>query len=161
MSRLSGFPTGLLSLLGSQNFGEAPNELGDVIAPTVDIGELFALTRQEAIFVSYATPTTGNNNGAGLIVPPGEIWRVMAGGAFAAPGAGVTFQFGPHVIVGNTTPLAPFVAAVASQIRVNPIPFGGFWIGAGSELGVYLSDVVGVPGAGSVSLRYLVQKFRA
>lgn len=160
MSILSSYPTGFLSIVGSQNFGEAPRELGSVIAPTMEMGELFMLSKQEAVYVGYAAPIFGNNNGNGLIVPPGEVWRVLAGGAFALPGAGISFMFGPHIISGNATPLVPLVPAVASMIRAATIQLP-FWARAGEELGVYLSDVVGVPGANQVSLRYLIQRFRA
>jgi hypothetical protein len=160
VSRLSSFPTALLSLLGSQNFGESPNELGQMVVPTVDIGELFALTKQVPVFGQLAAPAIGNNAGQGIVVPSGEVWRVMYGGLFVNCGAGVSGEFTPTLLVeGSSCPLAMTYAVAASTQRQSPVVQVPMWIQAGTELGCTISPgLVLVP---TVSMRYVVQKFRA
>lgn len=158
MGMLSGFPKGLLSLLGSQNFGINPKDLSDVVAPTVELSELYLLSKQVSTFQTIAAPANGTNAGAGLIVPAGEVWRVHAGGIFVITGVGVTLDITPITIVnGITCPLASTTSIAASLFRWVPMIMNPFWADAGSELGAYISALVGAP---TVSIQYLVSKLR-
>lgn len=61
MSRINRPPVGLQGLLDSQNFGENPSELGQIVRPTVDLFPFYAtqLLRSSNI--------VGSKTGAGLI----------------------------------------------------------------------------------------------
>lgn len=125
-------PFGLQDLLGSQNFGDNPSEMGQVVAPTLDM-RMFYHPERRNIFCGIVSVTTGNN---GLItsfaVPSNELWFVTAVGAIVN-GAAVANQWFGHLSAnivntqnsnfpGKTAPLAgmPF----ADQGAVNNVqPF--------------------------------------
>lgn len=158
MSRLAGFPTGLLSLLQSQSFGEAPKEMADAIAPTVELAELYLLTQQVAAIGSVALPANGVN--VALTVPQGEVWRVAYGGAFCLTGAGTTCDITPIVGVdGGTVPLGNTISLAASQMRFMPSLMGPMWLKAGQTLGAHINLLVGANI--SVSVSYAVSRLRA
>ena len=159
MSRLSGFPAGLLSLIGSQSFGINPKDLADTISPTMELGELYLLSKQEGKAIVFTAPVNGPNPGQGLIVPPGEVWRVHAGGFFISTGAGV--QTDANLIVnltGATIPISDSISVPASSVRMNAMKSAPFWLQSGGELGVMLASPVGVP---TVSVSYIISRLRA
>lgn len=160
MSRLAGYPTGLLDLVGSQSFGQAPKDLADVVAPVMDLSPLYLLTKQVAAIAIVAGPANGTNAGKGLIVPPGEVWSVRAGGVFVATGVGVTGDFTPSMISnGLTVSLGDSTPILASTTRwLRFAPPGPIFVKAGDELTCYISALVGAP---TVSIQYLLAKFRA
>ena len=157
--RLAGFPTGLLSLLGSQSFGEAPKTLADDIQCTVETQDLYLLTTQVNTVQIIAAPANGQNLGAGLVVPTGEVWRVLAGGVFVLNGVGVTGDYTP-ILNSNAglVPLADTVSLVASTTRMICWKQVPFWLRAGQELSVYISALVGAP---TVSVAALIGRLRA
>lgn len=155
--RLSGFPTALLSLLGSQSFGNAPKELDDVISPVIDTAELYLVSAQQGMAGVVAAPAGGYNRG--LIVPQGEVWRVNYGGAFVLSGVGVTLDWTPCVrIDGGIVPMGDTIVQLASQTRLEAFELLPIWIEAGQELGVYVSALVGVP---TISVAFSVAVLRA
>lgn len=159
-SRLAGFPTGLLDLVGSQNFGIAPKELLETVSPTVDMLELYSLTKQSGRISILSAPANGNNAGQGLVVPAGEVWRIVAGGIFVAAGVGVTGDFTPIVNSGGgTTPLGDTLSVAASTTRwITSKAGSAFWLRSGDELGAYITALAGAP---TVSVAYQVARFRA
>ncbi len=160
MSRLSGYPSGLLSLLGSQNFGEAPKDLSDVVSPVVDISGLYLLSSQSSALSVLAAPANGQNQGAGLVVPKSEVWRVWGGGLAITNGVGVTGEYTPIINDGGISiPIGNTLVTAASQTRWVPMVQGPFWLRAGQELGVSIGALVGVPGLVAVSC--LVSRLRA
>jgi hypothetical protein len=162
VSRISGFPTALLSLLGSQNFGQAPNELGPTIAPCVDVGDLFALTAQTTANASIAAIVNGPNVGAAerIQVPQGEVWRIYQISAFVATGVGATLTHYLQVVAGQnqSVTVSEAVAQVASTARFNIAKLTApLWLQAGNFIQLYAADVVGAaPG----SVTAIVQRFR-
>lgn len=160
MSRLAGYPGGLLSLLQSQSFGEAPKDLSDVISPVVDIAGLYLLTAQRPALAIVAAPANGQNQGAGLIVPAGEVWRIHAGGVLVQHGAGDTGTYTPIINnEGISMPCGNTVDMVATSERWLPIVQTPFWLRAGQELSVSIFNLVGVPTL--VAISCLASRLRA
>lgn len=156
MSRISGFPTGFLSLLDSKSFGEQPDVVGDAIVPTVDIGDLFLSTKTNGEVQVVAVPALGPN--AGLRVPNGEVWKVQAGGIFVLAGAGVTLDLTPVVeVTGIITPIADTISVLASTTRMVTMKAAPFWLKAGAQLTAYVTALVGVP---TISIAYVVSRLR-
>lgn len=155
--RLAGFPTGLLSLVGSQSFGTAPKELGDIIAPTLELGELYLLTKQEGQVGVVAVPAAGPNNA--ITVPNGEVWRVNYGGVFVQTGVGVTLDWTPCAFAnGGIVPIGDTHVQAASQTRLQAVKQAPLWLQAGQSLGVYITALVGAP---TVSFSVAVSRLRA
>lgn len=155
--RLSGFPTGLLSLVGSQSFGTAPKELGDVVAPTLDVAALYLLTKQEPEIAVIAVPAAGPN--LGIVVPAGEVWLANYGGVFSLTGVGVTLDWTPiATIESGTIPIGDTVVQLASQTRWQASKQLPIWLSAGQGLGVYISALVGAP---TLSVAYNISRLRA
>lgn len=158
MSRLAGFPTGLLSLLGSQNFGEAPKELSDTVLTTVDGSPLYLLSQQVAQIGIVALPANGVN--IALTVPLGEVWRVAYGGVFCLTGAGTTVDVTAIIGVdGGTVPLSSTVSLAATQQRFIPCIHRDIWLRAGQTLGAHLNLLVGANI--SLSASYAISRLRA
>lgn len=157
MSILSGFARGLLSLLDSQNFGEAPKSLSDTISPIVDTTGLYLLTKQSGVVGLVAVPAGLNRV---IQVPLGEVWRVHAGGVFVLNPVAVTNTWTPFIEVsGIVVPIAPSFSVPASATRMQPMTVQPFFLSAGDWLGVYGSELVGVPTA--VSCAYVVSRLKA
>lgn len=142
MSRLAGFPQGLLSLLGSQDFGEAPNELSQVIVPIVDLTPMYQASKQ-----SIETTSPGNAiagvNGTTFQVPTGETWIIKAADVRMAAGAGAAVSAFCLVITspgpsGNAALFASEMSAVAAnQIRHANLRFPGIVLPSGAGIGYY------------------------
>jgi len=152
VSILHGFPKGLLSLVGSQAFGTNPKQLGDVVAPTIDLRDLYLLSVQSSIAGSAAAPAAGFN--LCLTVPEGNVWRILAGGGIIVNGAGVTGDWGLTIKPGggSEVPLTSVIATAANQVRFLPLTNGPIWASAGTQIGLNGSALVGVPGSCTVSL---------
>lgn len=154
MSRIAGFPQGLLDLLDSQNFGRSPNELAEIVSPVVDLTDLYLTSRQVVQLTAGGNVAnqSSNLNNCGALVPAGETWLVRAGGGFVTAGAGASCTAWPIISIGGTAvPIGPSVAVPANTVRWVPIQFPDFWLPAGGYLSIYTADVVLVPTA-SVSL---------
>lgn len=149
----------MLDLVGSQNFGVAPKDLGELVVPQIDLSPLYLLTKQRAQVQIVAVPAAGQNAGGGLVVPAGEVWKVHAGGIFVLCGAGVSGDFTPIISVnGGVTPIADTLSVAANTTRMISMKQEPFWLPAGAELSVYISALVLVP---TVSISYLVSRLRA
>jgi hypothetical protein len=156
--RLHGYPAGFQSLVGSQNQGASPAELGDVIAPCVDLTEAYLLGKQEGIAAVIAAPV--NTINTAFEVPIGEVWRVNGGGCFVTTGAGESLDWTPTIeINGVVMPLETTLAQAASQTRMRSIWARGYiWAQAGHKLGIYITGLVGAP---TVSCSYSISRLRA
>lgn len=146
---ISRFPAGLLDLVGSQNFGENPRQLADVVAPVVDIGQQYLVTLQVAAFGSTAAGAAGFNafTNVPLVVPNGEVWKVVALNTTVVSAAGQSGKFSPGVRIGGTAgpafPLGDPVNYVASENNWTFWDLQEFWAPAGYEFGAILAQVVG------------------
>lgn len=162
MSRLSGFPQGLLGLIGSVTFGNNPKELSDAVVPTVDIADLFELSTQVVISdVLNPVPGTGFRQGTPAItVPTGEVWHVKDFSVIAITPAASTITFAPAVqfqqnVLFQNDP----VLAIASQTRWSVWKGEPRWFGSGTSFGVYVTDLVGAAVITGISM--LVAKVRS
>lgn len=148
MPQLSGFPAGLLSLVGSQNFGENVRELAYVVGPIVDLTDMYACTQQVLLAGTNAAATGGFNSCANGIgpVPQGELWRVVAIGGSVVTGAGVTIGgWSPSVRKdGADVVLMPQVAAAASQtIHTGGALTAPLLLTPGCDVGIKATQVAG------------------
>lgn len=151
MSRLSGYPAGLLSLLGSQNFGQTPNELGQMIVPIVDLTGMYGQSKQ-----SFETVAPGNAvNGVTSTVfqvPVGETWILNAADVRMAPGAATGVDNFALVLsaTGPTGTAVIFASSFVQPAAVLPgdiawatLRFPGIRLPPGSGIGYYAEGVVG------------------
>lgn len=167
--KVSGFPRGLLDLLGSNNFGENPSELSSVIVPVVDLTPLYLASRvaSRAGIGSTAIPVQGFNPVTLLTVPSGRVWAVYSAAAGFSPEAGVTGSVALAVISPTDnayrTYLSPLVDAVAGDVtRIAAANFAPLWLGPGCQIGAYLINVTGaMTAASSIEANALISEFRA
>lgn len=147
--QLSRFPSGLLGLVGAQNFGENPRQLADVVVPTVDIGDQYMVTLQEPLFGNTAVGANGFNpyTSVPLVVPVGELWKVVAYAVNIVTAAGMSGRVGPSVRIGGAAgpnfPLGDPIAYVASETNWVYWDLDEFWAPAGYEFGASLAQVAG------------------
>ena len=164
--RIAGFAKGLLSLLDSQNFGNSPKDLVDAVQPTVELSELYLLTKYQGVFggtvgnLAAGFNSTPDAAGVNLVVPSCEVWRLYACSVSVIPAAASTGTFSPSLLLNNTavqlTDSADYVASTRKWVSGPKI--GPIWMPAGSELGVIAQNVVGTTPA---SLQALVAKLRS
>jgi len=157
--RLSGFPKGLLSLLGSNSFGVNPSELGDVIAPVVDLTGMYLISAQTVISTNVNPLVNGPN--AGVVnhtVPVGEMWYVHSiDAAIFAVAASSGDISAAMVQDGVTTMLTSSLVVPVNTTRfISAQP--GIWLPSGAALRMYGATVVGTPIGG---LTAVVSKLRA
>lgn len=164
MARLAGFAKGFLSLLDLQNFGTLPKELQDSVSPTIEMGDLYLLSKQSGFFGSNAAPANGFNlltAPAGIVsaVPAAEVWRLHALSIIIAAGAGAAILATPAVrIDGNAIPLAPLLPVAATETRVQMSLAPPLWLNAGTELGFYAQGTTLAP---VVAWQAIVSRLRA
>jgi len=162
VSRLAGFPTGLLSLVGSQNFGSAPKDLGDVVQPTLDLSELYLLSQLVPFSGTLTAPANGANSAqGGIAVPNGEVWYVQQVGLQVLTGVGVTGEFTLYATPapgGGFTPLADTQVMTASTFRMKAGVQGPMWLRSGAEISCHIANLVGVP---VVSIAALVCRLKS
>jgi len=155
---LTGFPNGLLSLVGSNNFGEAPRLLSEVVSPVVDVGELYAASKLETPAQSTFTVLNGANNANSITVPAGEMWRVYKVSAFLSTGVGEAQRSVLIATYGGTSLAisgeANLGASTSQFLRSDDEPF---WLLAGGRLGLFSFAPTGVPTA---SLAAFVTRLR-
>lgn len=159
-TRISGFPTALLALVGSQNFGVAPKELGELVTPTLDMTPLYLLGQQTTVSITLSAPANGGNQAQGLSIPQGENWYIHNVGLQVLAGAGVTGEFSLYwtAMPGNGfSPIADTVVMTASTFRMKA-GGGGFWMRSGSEISCHIANLVGVP---TVSIAGVVTRLRS
>lgn len=164
MSLISGYPSGLLSLLDAQTQGKAPAELLQSIQPTIDMTTLFAISKQSGVGGFEVAPAAGGfipmTGGAGPnTVPAGELWFVSAFSILCQSGAGESSNFCPAVrLNGLVTPLAEMVSCLASTTRVCASKFPFLALAAGTEIGAYCAENVLAP---TLSTQLIVSRLRA
>lgn len=152
--RLAGFPAGLLDLVGAQNFGSAPNNLSDVIVPTLNIDDLYLAGRVEQIATVGDVIAVGTNGTKIFVhtVPAGELWRVWAGSALASTAAGEAVVFTPILLFGNSPiaagPTTTLGASANGFAQMTSLPL---WLRSGTKIGIWGHSATGVP-SGSVAL---------
>lgn len=159
MSRISGFPSGLLGLLDSKNFGQQPDELVDSITPVINLVDLFLTTKQVGAVQIVAAPANGIN--AGIVVPQGEVWRVHCGGVLSITNAFGSHSFTPVVESKGegaiVLPIGETIVQAASLTRWSPMLCDPFYLKAGDQLSAYLGEVADTP---TISIAYMVSKIR-
>lgn len=142
--RLHGFARGLLSLVGAQNFGSAPNELGDVILPTVDVSPMFQASKASYESLSFNPPIVGITTV--FTVPTGEMWILEAADVRMSAGVGESVTgFGLCLTLPSNAALmaSEKVAVVASTLNWATLRFPGIVLNAGNGIGYFAEGVTG------------------
>ena len=88
MSQITRVPWGLQGFLGSKNQGQNPAELGQLVAPTLDLFNFYAKEKQSYINASVNI-TTPNDAAITFTPTEGETWLVYNAGMYVI-GVGVT-----------------------------------------------------------------------
>jgi len=179
MPVVSEIPAGLLSLLGLKTGGDNPSDINRQLLATLDVRHQYIQNRMEHVFALFTL-----NAAVGtfieqdpltlpgellLEVPTGEFWWVEQYTARLNPAAGITVE----VFLALKEKPAQWVALSGSSGQVvNPravihgcfsaaSPGGGFWMTAGSKLGMLLSSLTGAPALGSTLATVRLARFRA
>lgn len=75
MSRINRPPIGLQGLLQSKNFGVNPNELSQVVQPTIDLFSFLGVWEFDSAITAEFT-VAGESQFASFVVPQNEVWLV-------------------------------------------------------------------------------------
>lgn len=69
---------GLIDLIGSTNQGDNPSQLGDQVAPVLDVRDLY-LSERLTYFQNQSTFNPGNNSSIdNIVIPIGQVWRLIS-----------------------------------------------------------------------------------
>ena len=118
MSKINAPPLGLQDLLGSQNFGDNPDELARTVFGGVDLIPFLGSTR-----ISYDRATESNTLTLGggiapLAVPEGEAWLLLG-----ATGTAVGLQVGQDISIQlafrKVFPLFPTLEHIVAPMAVR------------------------------------------
>lgn len=137
------FPAYLGALLGLRADGRTVSDFAEVIAPTIDVEEAFAITRLEELnSVGVAVPGIGYLP-ANITVPAGEVWRVTKFYAEVNCGAAQTATIVPTCQwLSRAHPVgAPVACPISSVIRAGNDK--GFFAGPGQQFGCIVSSTTG------------------
>lgn len=117
-STINRVPFGLQDLLGSTNQGDNPNQLGGVVAPTLDVGRLLKVERRS--FHVVVQSFTNSAILATIQVPLGQLWLVDSVGVrvnpTAAPTSAISCNIGVEVINANNANLQASMAIAGWKI---------------------------------------------
>jgi len=142
--QLSQFAKGFLDLVGLQNFGESPKQLGETIIATVDIGEQYQVQKLSVIALPIADILVGANTGATLTVPAGEVWCLKQAAAGAVTDAAEAIVFNIAVqIEGNSYALGNLTTLAASVSGLSVSLYQNLWLPAGAAIGVFCQSKTG------------------
>lgn len=143
MGRISNFPRGVLDLLGSYDQGQAPAQLGDIVAPVVDFLEMYLASRKEIVFASRPGNTLNSADfNTFHTVPPGEVWVVDAATAKRNAGgdAAITAGIAVGITVGpNVMDVGPFVLSTAGAEAIATWT-NRLWLPSGATLGITIAN---------------------
>jgi hypothetical protein len=120
-------PLGLLSLLDSKANGVNPNGLMEDVRGTLDLVDMFGLYKRETLAATVsggtiqATGWVGSGLSGTMLVPPGQVWRVLSISCDAEVSSG-----NPGIAVGY--------ADVSSSRRFGLSPISYATTGAGAHV---------------------------
>jgi hypothetical protein len=145
MATIATPPRGMISLFGLRDMGAVPNDLSNVVVPTIDITEFALVNRETVGFGSVAVNAVGNwALGSNATVPPGEMWYVHS---FTLTnntlGAGAAIRYRPVVWEAGT----PFVRGPQVSAGVGESATVGtdrmFLVTAGQQMQVWIEGITG------------------
>lgn len=152
MGIVNRYAVGLLNILDSQAQGDTPSSMSDVIAPTMDLGEIMLASKKSELHSQTVTlVAVGVTNVT--TVPSGEQWflRYIGGEAIARDAVASTFRWGIYVQnqAGNSYPIAVSdsnqTAVIGAQLAVAvhlPRPLVLF---GGDQITCQLANASGIP----------------
>jgi hypothetical protein len=161
VSGINRIPSGLLGFLGIKNGGRYPQQLSDVLMPTVNMAPWYIQTNIQS---RRATPVNVTAVGftSYLQVPAGELWAITAAqwNSNAVLGAGVSLRgFVAAAQIDGVgfagAALGPYAAMTAGEVFVsgstlqNPLILPPL-----TEVGFFASLVTAGPVAGALQLWY-------
>lgn len=146
MAQITLQPAGLIAALGLRDMGGTPAELANVVAPTVEVLDLYLGGRRETIQTTGIAAVVGANLFPTGIVPPAELWYVWTYTVAATAGAAAAIDFAAAINVDGqfTHPLSDYVIVNATENGRPGSQFGRpFVLFPGSNLGFLARQVVG------------------
>lgn len=162
MSGINRQPLGLLSFFGIKNTGRNPDQLANVIAPTLDLSRWYLEQNSQSSATNQAVAAVGFTSV--LVVPDGQTWAILgcSVNSQAALGAGVTLRIGgawarnPASNVVRPLTVFPDADSTTGQVAVswsdgNLCTFAP----PGSQIGVYCSRIVAGPVTCTLNLTFV------
>lgn len=125
MSRINRPPLGLQGLLGSQNLGVNPDELGQQVLPTLDIFPFYGAQLTTHFSIPGGRTTEGTI--VSKVIPAGEMWGLIGVGAVCAgiTGAGGDIQLSIQLaqLPGNAPgQFHPLVTGPLQTVNATNVP---------------------------------------
>lgn len=146
---------GLLSLKG-QNI---PNQLGEIITPTIDITQQYLLgVPRERVQLPQIAPFTSGINVSTGIVPVGETWYVWNYIIAVNTSAVQTATYRPIIRVqGNSFAVGETIVAPISNFT-QAVATAPFWADSGMEFGCL--GVVAPTGAPAANVALVISRLK-
>lgn len=157
---VSNLPQGLLSILGLQNFGEAPRLLQLDYQPVLECLDLFKLQGMTSIAAAPVAAVAGGGQffGNTFFVPQTELWWVHRYSISLSTGPAMALTACPMCqFIGFNQPIGPYLTNGASETGLVA-GSSGFWLPAGGNLGFATKSVTG---AATVAAYATVTRYRA
>lgn len=160
MAVISNFPRGLVSLTGLNDLGQAPKNLSDTLAGTIDITQFLLLNREA---LNASATVTGTGFSFGFTVPAGELWYVHSFTALSpAILAGDRLRLSVGIALNGgyfqQSESSPLINTVNDRIGVgirNPV-----WIGPGTGLGCFIEAFTSGGGGFSMAFSAAITRLR-
>lgn len=154
--KIAAYPRGLLASLGAQNRGQALQELGETLIPTLDQSQRYALDGE---FPLRILTGAGTLNALGYIelsnlTANALIGRLDAISAQVVTGGANSCEWNLQLELEGqgsnaSMPLSETIVQGVNQTRTVICPIAPLLLPPGARLGIFVSNLVGTP-TGSV-----------
>lgn len=140
MAAITQFPRGLVALTGLRDMGEAPRELAEAIAPTIDVTQ-FLLLNRETIAGNFFPGAVGII--ASPTVPAGELWYIHQHSAYGINGAGAAIRISLGIDFQGEWAVTSRPGSAAANEWATTTLERPMWLGPGTSLGVAIEAITG------------------
>lgn len=142
----AGFASGLLDLMGIQNFGQGFSEVNGELQVTVDATSHLGVSKQVLKTGSNAAAAVGST--LLLTVPQGKIWRLLAGSVNTSGAVGITASrvamlLAPSSNLLGLVFLSDQVNGAAAELCESPLRFPGLIVAPGSQFYIWIGNLAG------------------
>lgn len=147
---ITAFAKGLFDLVGARNQGQGISQMADAASPVIDLTQMLLNDRLELINASFGALVGGWN--LAYTVQPGETLVLFGGQVQMTTGAGASASMylmatPPNNPNNARLVLSDIATIAASQVRFAVLKHAGVWYPAGTQFGLYATDLVGAPTA--------------
>jgi len=155
MSAINRQPFGFLGFLGIKNFGRNPATVGEVLAPTWDLADLYLKTN--AVWNGATIAVAGAGVTSFVTVPAGEVWVIHEAGWYTPNVMPAASSLSATLASANS--IANVFVPLCDTARVVTGFFGSGWtqdltLTAGEQLSLFCQELVGGPHQVRVTYRY-------